>query len=733
MRREMQTVGIPVFQFGIFSENDLSFFAGPDFNFGGRVHTNQNLYLKQDGTALLTLSDRVTAVGEVIRARLANGQQTHNGRVRVTLAPGTNNYRDLGINGANSGSSQNCQLAACEGSVVDGPGSALNEPLWTNVSVGKYNRTIMNGRTGARRLDLPLINDEAVPVDLIRRPNRFAPDTPAVAQQRFYSMASLRILLSDTRDDLMLLPTVNDGVEPISLESLTHQAALHGGDGLQTRGTALGIPYAGNTLDAMPLARGGASTEYKTGTGSLLGGYIKIQRQSSDGTWSDVTYEILKLGFTGRRLSNGTLNTVGTCTEPNPDAVIRIQRVKDTVGGCTTTSATNLWPNVLYDAREGARRDDPSASGTLPRFGGVMHYVELDVNNLRRWLEGEIGTTGNADTMRETGYVVYFSDRRGNRSLGADGVPAAAGGTPWNPGDDLETGELGMEDIINPASSSSTSNNVLDNGEDVNGNGTLETYGNVPRSAVAHTFGSPTLWSQITNSGSTAAATIARANRAIFFRRALKVVNGARGQLPAVGTQGLTIASENPVYVQGNYNACTPGNAPGSCTETGGAFGPVGNGHVSAAVIADAVTLLSSNWNDIRSFTSPHAPGGRPATTTWYRFGVIAGKGLSFTRPTSNTSNDHTDFGTDGGAHNFLRFLESWGGQALHYRGSIISFYTSRQAVGVYKCCDVVYGAPDRGYNFDEEFLNPLLLPPRTPMFRDINTLTFRQLLRPTQ
>ena len=40
MRRQMQTVGIPVFQFGIFSENDLAFFAGPNFNFGGRVHTN---------------------------------------------------------------------------------------------------------------------------------------------------------------------------------------------------------------------------------------------------------------------------------------------------------------------------------------------------------------------------------------------------------------------------------------------------------------------------------------------------------------------------------------------------------------------------------------------------------------------------------------------------------------------------------------------------------------------
>ena len=51
MRREMQTVAIPVFQFGIFSENDLSFFAGPNFDFGGRVHTNQHLFLKQEAPA----------------------------------------------------------------------------------------------------------------------------------------------------------------------------------------------------------------------------------------------------------------------------------------------------------------------------------------------------------------------------------------------------------------------------------------------------------------------------------------------------------------------------------------------------------------------------------------------------------------------------------------------------------------------------------------------------------
>ena len=59
MRREVQTVAVPVFQFGVYSENDLSFFAGPDFDFGGRVHSNQNIYLAQDGSASLTMRDVV--------------------------------------------------------------------------------------------------------------------------------------------------------------------------------------------------------------------------------------------------------------------------------------------------------------------------------------------------------------------------------------------------------------------------------------------------------------------------------------------------------------------------------------------------------------------------------------------------------------------------------------------------------------------------------------------------
>jgi Tfp pilus assembly protein PilX len=64
MRRTLQTVAMPVFQFGQFSESDLGFHAEQDFEFGGRVHTNGTLYLSQGGSnsTRLTLSDRITAV-----------------------------------------------------------------------------------------------------------------------------------------------------------------------------------------------------------------------------------------------------------------------------------------------------------------------------------------------------------------------------------------------------------------------------------------------------------------------------------------------------------------------------------------------------------------------------------------------------------------------------------------------------------------------------------------------
>jgi hypothetical protein len=207
-------------------------------------------------------------------------------------------------------------------------------------------------------------------------------------------------------------------------------------------------------------------------------------------------------------------------------------------------------------------------------------------------------------------------------------------------------------------------------------------------------------------------------NRTYLFRRALKLIHGSLGNIV---TPGLTVVTENPVYIQGDWNA-----------NQASTLADFGDPHAETSVIADAVTLLSNEWNDVESFLNPYNPGNfnggnRTRNTSWYRVAIIAGKGMAF--PWPSVGAPPNDFGTDGGAHNFLRYLESGG--TVNYQGAIATFYYNRQAVGTYKCCSTVYGAPTRNYSFDTDFLDPATLPPLTPVFRDINALGSAQEIRP--
>jgi hypothetical protein len=439
----------------------------------------------------------------------------------------------------------------------------------------------------------------------------------------------------------------------------------------------------------------------------VIGGYIKIEMQDAAGVWRDVTMEMLNWGISAPNLAGAA------CGDPNPNAIIRIQRLRDNgnAAACTYAGSINAadhWPNVLFDAREALQRDaNPGTTNVI--LGGVMHYLTIDVANLSKWFKGTAPYNGGSgvNALSVNGYSVYFSDRRNNRTA----VNA-------------ESAEYGFEDFVNPASATGVPNGVLDTGEDVNSDTVADTYGQFPSyNGTSNTLppgaaGMPAPF----NSAITIRPTTqigpgaAKINRAYVFRRALKLVNGSLGNIV---DPGLTIASENPVYVQGDWNA----NAAG-----------FGNPHVATSIVGDAVTMLSNSWNDVNSFGSPGSPyatAARPrSANTYYRVAIIAGKGPIFPLPAGAAAT----FGTDGGAHGFLRMLEGNGGapNTVHYRGSMVTFYYNRQAVGAFKCCGgIVYDTPTRDYQFDLDFLDPAKLPPLTPMFRDLNALGFSQELRP--
>jgi hypothetical protein len=170
------------------------------------------------------------------------------------------------------------------------------------------------------------------------------------------------------------------------------------------------------------------------------------------------------------------------------------------------------------------------------------------------------------------------------------------------------------------------------------------------------------------------------------------------------------VGSENPVYVQGDYNANSG----------------FGDPHSSAAIVADSVTFLSNSWADWTSFASPTNPFFRPGTTTWYRVAVASGKNMTWARPGwSSEVND----GQDGGVRYLFRSLERWiTGQTFNYQGSLASLYTSQYGVGVYKCCNRIFSPATLNYSFDTDFLDPAKRPPGTPRVQDIVVLGFRQL-----
>jgi hypothetical protein len=426
----------------------------------------------------------------------------------------------------------------------------------------------------------------------------------------------------------------------------------------------------------------------------------------------------------------------------------------------------DFWPNVLFDTREGTLRDTAmnTANPALPTLNGAMHYIELDANNLTHWFSGKLNTwttsgLGTKDpAVAPNNFVVYISDRRGNYAASQ----SITGGWPPLSYTKNETGEFGWNDLVNnPATSTASGcpDNALNQGEDADGTGVLYTYG--ANESYLHAAGAvlvpaPTslpivlpngqigIFKNLVGTGLAAnlscatvppyatdgiwpmmvasASSSARENPALFFRRAVKIVNGnnlsATGTCPGGTNCGLAIASENPVYITGDFNANFGGIGFGSTPTT-----------IAASVAADAVTLLSDNWSDVNSFSSPYSLSGRSGTTSWYRVAIIAGATPHFQ---NSADSAHQDYGTDGGVHNFLRYIETWSG-TLEYEGSIIDLFYSRQANSTFKCCSTVYSPPDRGYNFDVNFLTPSLLPPRTPLFRDVNTTGWTRLLLPTQ
>ncbi|HXY09102.1 MAG TPA: hypothetical protein VEI52_14770 [Terriglobales bacterium] len=414
-----------------------------------------------------------------------------------------------------------------------------------------------------------------------------------------------------------------------------------------------------------------------------------------------------------------------------------------------TVTAFNWYPINFYDAREGEPSDTITGDNSCTPLG-VMNAVELDVGNLAQWLAGNIGTTGSlVNYTNQNGYIFYFSDRRGMlpNPNGTQTVPAGQ-----------ISGDAGFEDVVNASTANRAPDGSLEpipagktiSPEDANLNGLLDNFGAqnlglglgyvganyTATNSVNYLVNNPAPADPYLVGNRIAQCSVAQNVWTSGARHVLKLVDGGMSNagvtyLPhmpvayASNWGGFTVGSENPVYVYGDYNTFD--------TDTAWNSPSVDENPAAAGIVADTITLLSKNWVDWNSIlSSPTQPSGnRVAATTYYRMALASGDVQAFPHPAWASGNQYP-IGTDGGVGNFLRFLETWNGQTLNYIGSMVNLYFSTYNTGIFKCCNyAVYSPPTRNYNFDTDFTTFQNLPPGTPMFRDIDNLSYRQSFTP--
>jgi hypothetical protein len=166
-----------------------------------------------------------------------------------------------------------------------------------------------------------------------------------------------------------------------------------------------------------------------------------------------------------------------------------------------------------------------------------------------------------------------------------------------------------------------------------------------------------------------------------------------------------TVATDYPMYVQGNYNSAA------------GLWKP-------AALMGDAVTFLSNEWTD-----ASHAAFAYTANTTdtWVYAAIAAGHSAT-PCDWQNAGCSSPPYG--GGLENFPRFLEDWGGSStgrmMHYRGSLVSLFESAKANLHNWSWRGYYNPPQRDWQFDTRFQDPTNLPPGTPNAGSVAQIAFR-------
>jgi Tfp pilus assembly protein PilX len=160
-----------------------------------------------------------------------------------------------------------------------------------------------------------------------------------------------------------------------------------------------------------------------------------------------------------------------------------------------------------------------------------------------------------------------------------------------------------------------------------------------------------------------------------------------------------TIASDNPVYIQGDFNTVST---------------------KGVAIVGDAINFLSNRWagNDC----STNAPTADPDNNAGTLDTGITVNAALFGGHSATVGSPGT-YG--GGVHNYMRFHENWDGTVANFKGSLIGLWASNQANGNWCINGNCYTPPDRNFGWDTNFGDPDFWPPFIPSIFSVERVGF--------
>ncbi len=779
LKRRFYQDRVPIFQFGAFYDEDFELNIPPEFNFGGRVHTNANFFISSAGYRI-TFQSRITAVGEIINSKWLNSK-------------GVATYAKSSYHPDQSGVFH--PLPPFTGSA-----DCLN-PSGPNVFAGDPNKPYCSARPEwatekqvfqgnleehAARLEIPIgISDTPLREiikrgktvgDLMHNGTSYEPVTAATQdskiqmKERFANKPGIRISLADSQNKLPGCAT-SSGACGVRLDG-----NLNGSIGYQPRQMTDG--YQTTPLNATRMAISGRTLWIKIETVSFGSSDILPVTE-------DITEDILSLGVTERAPISSNFKIYGYPSTADSRSVLKLQRfaIKDAniqeaagddyistfniggtnygivarygnvnsnpVSGCTVTTAGDCTPLNAHAKPFPDSSSSPSASyvnedKTHLKWadigGGGYQYAivpfpiqmydaregaELDnVNNMK----AEFGTTSLPAAGMMSIIEIDMANFRNFLNGGYDGRLPNNTSYALSKGRSLRSTDIpensGWVVYVSDRRGDEDFDGEYDM-EDVYQDGTLTFNEDANRNGVLDVdflYEAPR-YDVAVPKGQAATAD----HR--YNRRAVRLVNGSTlpGRYDASNssnTRGITVAAETGVYVQGNYNANSVSLAPTGVTPSENYFPKDTATDIPAAIIADGVSILSNSWSDGKMYNDPFQRNRRKASATVVRFALIAGSMRSGNSTLVPNGGNRT---YSGGIHNFKRFLESWAGTRLNYAGSLINLYPSGYVNAAFRCCNTVYYPPIRDWTFDSNFLDPTRMPPGTPFIYSLTLTGFER------